>query len=302
MDFVTGFATGFAMGKKMFEGGDGEVDTPDPDYQQWLDLPEPNDNQAIFLIRVMNIEDKLQFTVNKISSPSNYDNAFSVDWGDDSGTEMFPSAPDDIEHAYSSVGEYIVTFTNILGHNDFAEPQLANVVMAKYGDSMCVHLIKSTGGTTTHGFRSCMNLRYIKLPPTVNFDAKFFQDCRALRKIEFDGTINNLYSYMFRLCCNLDFSTLKFGDVTEVPTDCFTLCYALKSISLPVCTSVGNNAFSGCYYLKSASLPVCTSVGNNAFANDYNLRSFTAASDCNYGTNCFSGCYKLSPHPDGTEY
>ena len=298
-DIAYGYATGYNDGVNT--SGGGEVDTPDCDYQQWLDLPEPNDNQAVFLIRVTDTATVVRLTVNKISSPSNYDDAFSIDWGDSSDVESFPSAPNSVSHTYSYTGEYMVTFTNILGHNDFVKPT-ANLIMAKYGDEMCVHLVKSTGSTTTSNFKACSNLRYIKLPPTAEFSADFFRVCGVLREIEFEGTINNLYAYMFYGCSNLDFSTLKFGDITEIPTYCFMGCYALENISLPACISVGIRAFLGCYWLKSVSLPACTSVGNYAFRNCYNLKTFTGASNCSYGTDCFGCCYKLSPRPDGTEY
>lgn len=297
-DLETGIAIGMLLAPKTGETPEPEHDS---DYWKWLTLSNPKKNQAIFSIRVTNAATAVQLTVNKISSPSTYDDAFSVDWGDGSDVEKFSSAPNSVSHTYSYTGEYMVTFTNILGHNDFVKPT-ANLIMAKYGDEMCVHLVKSTGGTTTSNFKSCSNLRYIKLPPTTEFSAEFFRGCGALREIEFDGTINNLYAYMFYGCYNLDFSSLKFKDITEIPTYCFMSCYALENISLPACISVGIRAFTTCYYLKSVSLPACISVGNYAFANCYNLKSVTAASDCSYGTSCFSGCYKLSPHPDGTLY
>ena len=299
-DIAYGYGIGYNDG--LNASGGGEVDTPDPDYQQWLDLPEPNNNQAVFLIRLTDITTAVSLTVNTISSPSNYDDAFSVDWGDGGDLEMFASAPTSVSHTYSATGDYVVTFTNILGHNNFVKPTTDSyIIMAKYGDDMCAHFVNSTVGAKKNNFKSCTNLRYIKLPPTAEFNTEFFRNCGALRKIEFNGTINNLYSYMFYGCFNLDFSTLKFGDITEIPTYCFMSCYALKNISLPVCTSIGIRAFTTCYYLKSVSLPACTSVGNYVFANCYNLKTFTAASNCTYGTACFAGCYKLSP-PDETEY
>ncbi len=321
MSFGAGVAVGFAMGKKMFEGGGG-VDTPDPDYQKWLDLPEPNDNQAVFLIRTTTANQSVGMTVNSIFSPTTYENSFSVDWGDGSDLEMFWSYPSSgVSHTYSDIGDHIVTFTNLLGYNDFAKPK--NLIMAKYGDGMCVHLIKSSDGTTTNNFSSWNSLRYIKLPRSTEFNNRFFESCAALKRIEFEGDIH-LFARMFYQCHNLDFSNINFASIIQVPDYCFTgcialknvsfpsctsvgnssfgQCYNLKNVSLPSCTSVGNYTFSSCYDLESISLPSCTSVGNETFNVCYNLRNVEVPEECVFGLNVFRGCYKLSPRPDGTEY
>lgn len=321
MSFGAGVAVGFAMGKKMFEGGGG-VDTPDPDYQKWLDLPEPNDNQAVFLIRTTMANQSTSIAVNSIFSPTTYENSFSVDWGDGSDLEMFWSSPSSgVSHTYSDIGNHTVTFTNLLGYNDFAKPN--NLIMAKYGDAMCVHLIKSSVGTSSSNFSSWNNLRYIKLPKSTEFNNRFFDGCTALKRIEFEGNIH-LFARMFYQCHNLDFSNINFESIMQIPDNCFVNCLYLKKISFPSCTSVGNGSFSACYNLESiflstcasignstfsnccnlkkAVLPSCTSVGNETFNVCSNLRNVEVPEECVFGLNVFRGCYKLSPRPDGTEY
>lgn len=310
-DIAYGYAIGFNDGVAA-GGGGGGVDTPDPDFQKWLDLPEPNDNQAVFLIRTTAANQVVSMTVNLITSPIVYEDSFSIDWGDGSSIEMFASSPASaVSHTYSIIGEYIVTFTNILGYNDFAKPK--SLIMAKYGDGMCVHLIKSTEGTKTNNFSSWNNLRYIRLPSSTEFNDGFFSACNALRKIEFEGNIQ-LYSKMFMQCYNLDFSNINFENITQIPDQCFVDCLSLKnlpfpsctsigyssfgrcinlkSVSLPACTSIGNSTFASCYNLKDVLLPSCTSIGNNTFANCFELTNFKASSKCVYGKDCFKGCYK----------
>lgn len=303
-DIAYGYAIGFNDGISM-GGGGGEIDTPDPDYQKWLDLPEPNDNQAVFLIRVTNTTTIFSLTVNNFNSIQPLDDSFSVDWGDGSDIEIFASASQQINHTYSNVGEYVVTFTNILGFNDYVKPiPVNNFIMGKYGDNMCVHFSRTSAqsGSSNQNFKSYANLRYLKLPPTTEFNDYFFQNCYSLKKIEFNGTITTLYTGMFYACYNLDISGINFDNVTDIPLGCFYYCYMLKNVSFPSCLSIRKSAFNVCLNLESAFFPNCTNVEDSAFNCNYQLKSFTAANDCTYGTDCFFRCYKLSPRPDGTEY
>lgn len=293
-DFETGVAVGMLLAAKS-----GETPEHDWDYQKWLDLPEPNDNQAVFLIRITNVDVAIGISINRITSPSTYDDSFSVDWGD-GNLEMFTSNPESVSHNYTEIGEYIVTFTNILGKNDYAKPSYPNVIMAKYGDKMCADLVKSTGGTTLGNFENFANLRYIRLPKVTEFNARFFSNCQALKTIEFDGAIKNLYTNMFYTCYNLEFDNINFENIINVPTRCFLGCYNLKNIALTDCTTINALSFANCYNLKNVSFPICTSIGNSAFNSDFKLNSFKAASDCTYGTGCFSKCYGLYPKPDGS--
>lgn len=332
MSFGAGVAVGFAMGKKMFEG----AEEHDEYWEKWLNLPEPDSNQIIFLTKTFTDENYTN-TILVIPSLSNnetvYPIGFAVDWGD-GDREMFPSNTVKVSHVYSHKGEYVVKFTNACGVNDFALAS-TGTLMIKYGDNMFPIGKKLQGD---------YDLQYVKLPAqaAINLDY-FFMNCKNLKRIEYGGIISALYKNMFLNCYELDFSNLKFGDITEIPEACFGNCYSLTAISFKNCTVVNKNAFSGCVKLKTVDLPNCTTVSDTAFYMCYNLqkinmpnctaigdRSFensavktvnmpscttvgrqsflncwrltktVFANQCTFGYRCFENCFNLYPRPDGS--
>ena len=334
MSFAAGVAAGFAMGKKMFESGGEEHDEC---WEKWLNLPEPDSNQIIFLTKTFTDENYTN-TILVIPSLSNnetvYPIGFAVDWGD-GDREMFPSNTVKVSHVYSHKGEYVVKFTNACGVNSFASAS-TGTLMIKYGDNMF------SDDRRLQGYHS---LQYVKLPvqAAINCDY-FFMNCKNLKRIEYDGIISALYKNMFLNCYELDFSNLKFGDITEIPEACFGNCYRLTAISLKNCTVVNKNAFQGCINLKTVDLPNCTKIADyNAFLNCYNLQSIDMpncitvgqnsfgnsgvvtvnmpncttvsqqgfyncwrltktvfANQCTFGYQCFANCFNLYPRPDGS--
>lgn len=295
MSFAAGFAAGLAVAKKKFGGGGGDKPEHDWDYQKWLDLPEPNDNQAVFLIRITDASITFDISVGSLLTTGSINDAFSIDWGDDSSVQTFSSDAKKAEHSYSDTGEYVVTFTDILGYNNsvyMLQNYAGYSVMAKYGNDVLL----------LGNCYNCSNLRYIKLSALTEFNANYFRNCRALNRIEFDGTISNLYSYMFQQCYNLNFDNINFDfeNITDIPEYCFGNCLALENMTFSSCASIGRYAFNGCFNLKSVSFPSCSSIDYCAFNYCFKLNSFKAASGCTYGNNCFVGCYGLYPKPDGS--
>lgn len=278
MSFGTGVAVGFAMGKKMFESGGEEQDEY---WEKWLNLPEPDSNQIIFFTKTVTDENYTN-TILVIPSLSNnetvYPIGFAVDWGD-GDREMFPSNTVKVSHVYSHKGEYVVKFTNACGVNSFASAS-TGTLMIKYGDNMF------PTGRRLQGYHS---LQYVKLPAqaAINCDY-FFMNCKNLKRIEYGGIISALYKNMFSNCYELNFSNLKFGDITEIPEACFGNCYSLTAISFKNCTVVNKNAFSGCVKLKTVDLPNCTKIADyNAFLNCYNLQSIDMPNCITVGQNSF---------------
>ena len=333
MDFAAGFATGFAFAKKKFESGGEEHDEC---WEKWLNLPEPDSNQIIFLTKTFTDENYTNTIIVMPSLSNNetvYPIGFAVDWGD-GDREMFPSNTVKVSHVYSHKGEYVVKFTNACGVNSFASAS-TGTLMIKYGDNMF------SDDRRLQGYHS---LQYVKLPAqaAINCDY-FFMNCKNLKRIEYGGIISALYKNMFSNCYELDFSNLKFGDITEIPEACFGNCYSLTAISFKNCTVVNKNAFSGCVKLKTVDLPNCTTVSDTAFYMCYNLqkinmpnctavgdRSFensavttvnmpscttvgrqsflncwrltktVFANQCTFGYRCFENCFNLYPRPDGS--
>ena len=89
MSFAAGFAAGVAVAKKKFGGGGGDKPEHDWDYQKWLDLPEPNDNQAVFLIQAADGFLNCRFYIGYNDYDSSLtEDGFSINWGDGSDTEF----------------------------------------------------------------------------------------------------------------------------------------------------------------------------------------------------------------------
>ncbi len=74
----------------------------------------------------------------------------------------------------------------------------------------------------------------------------------------------------------------------------FRNCKGLKSITLPVATSIGNSVFSGCNSLISVSLPVATLIGDATFSGCSSLNSVTLPEVTSIGQSSFSGCSSLN--------
>lgn len=329
MDFAAGFATGFAFAKKMFEGGGGDAGEHAPDYQEWLDLPEPNATQAVFLIQVGTGFMNCYFN---IGYKDTYDaglteDGFSIDWGDGSDVEIFAANVTTIAHTYATEGEYVVTFSRIyyrataIGKFNTGSAY-ARIIMAKYGKEITVP-------NASAGFIGCKYLRYLRLSPNVvvsSVSNGFFKSCFSLKEVEYDATITALTPGMFSACYNLNFDTLNFDISTfDIPNYCFNGCFKLKLSQLPVSTenvtSIGDSAFRQCKFTK-INLPNCISIGSQAFYPNYDLQEINApkcksvgsygfnscmilskavfSEDCTFGDKCFEVCYALRPKPDGT--
>lgn len=327
-------AYGYGMGYNDGLNAGGGSEEHDEYLEKWLNLPEPDSDQIIFLVKVVTDEtlgNTIKITVYRNSDETIYPIGYAFDWGD-GNSEMFPSNTDTASHTYDVRGEYVIKFTNICGVNNFIG---AGGLMIKYGDNMF------PAGRRLQGN---YNMKYVKLPAqaAINCDY-FFMNCKNLKRIEYDGIISALYKNMFLNCYELDFSNLKFGDITEITEACFGNCYSLTAISFKSCTVVNKNAFSGCVKLKTVDLPNCTTVSDTAFYMCYNLqkinmpnctavgdRSFensavttvdmpscttvgresflncwrltktVFANQCTFGYQCFANCFNLYPRPDGS--
>ncbi len=288
---------------ELFQDGSGNIDTPDADYEKWLALPEPLDNQAVFGIygNSLSISTGIPWLTDDEGNyyQNQYENGWSVDWGD-GNTQIFTNQTSVASHSYNEIGEYTVTFTNICGENTRAVSSSNSLRMIKYGDN--VYADRVVGGTTNNTLYAPY-LRYVRLSPDTHFSKNFFNADYALRKIEFSGVISELYPSMFAYCYALDFSNLTFGAITEIPNSCFRSCGHLENLKIPVdsVVSVDDYAFSHCYSLRTLKLDNVTSIGDYAFSNCYSLATFSCAEGCTFGNYCFSYCNSLYPKPDGTD-
>lgn len=85
-------------------------------------------------------------------------------------------------------------------------------------------------------------------------------------------------------------------DVTEVGSNAFYNCYALKNVELGSYVEIiGSNAFTNCRSIKYLELgDYIKSIGDGSFYNCYGLKSFTIPSLCQYvGYDAFRECRTL---------
>lgn len=114
---------------------------------------------------------------------------------------------------------------------------------------------------------------------------------------------------------------LSNTSITEVPSDAFVGCTALKSVVLPAtCTAIGANAFAGCTALSTLTASGATTVGADAFrgcsslaavpasatslgAYSFSQSGVTAAdiSAVSVGEGVFAGCKSLASATAGEE-
>ena len=268
------FAAGLATGIK--NSGGGQTVT-DPDYQLWQDMPDPADDQTVFIVRMAAPATVTIAVYSKWDGISAVNAEFTVDWGDES-TETFPltwsNGANRIRHVYSMAGTYTIVCTT--SNTDIIPAWYSEsdtMLMIKYGEN--IHLESCWSYSPLY---FCSRMKYIKIPASTDFSVmeRFFDGCYALRKIVYAGKpITEIYNNMFYACYCLDFSDWDFSQVTAVGDSAFTRDERLEVINLPLCTSIGNSAFSGCS----------------------NLLKITVADNCTIGSKAFEYCYSLFPVP-----
>ena len=80
------------------------------------------------------------------------------------------------------------------------------------------------------------------------------------------STVSALADGVFAGNTTITMVNLANTSITEIPSDCFAGCSALKTVTLPAsCTTVGPNAFAGCTSLTAFSGSGVTTVSHDAF-------------------------------------
>lgn len=330
MDFAAGFAAGFAMAKKMFQGGGGGgYVNNDPDYALYKALPEPAANQAVILIRIADTTQQDYISVHYYpeipSEGISEGGEGTVDWGDGTsegiGTKWSGGC-----HAHPTPGDYVITVTDNSGG------KIESVCCRKwrnYGYPIAMKVGASLvyddylGGKTIN---SSSNFKYIQFASDYIWENGFvFNGAPALTRIDFlvNAKPSKLANYQFYNCNALDFENLLhlISDVTEIGNDALNSCYNLKKLNLPKCVKVGDRSIYQCHSLTHVDLPLCTEVGSYAVAYNYALREVnmplcasvgdngltsnnslnkvTLAESCNYGSGAFKYSNCLIPTPNG---
>ena len=122
-----------------------------------------------------------------------------------------------------------------------------------------------------HAFTGLGKLISIKLPKSVKYIYRAFQDCTNLTSVELPERLNFTYDSFVRCSHLID---IKFYDCENIDYNSFYGCSSLKDIKLPQnLKNIGSGAFYACSSLKSVILPEgLEKLSSSVFANCGNLR------------------------------
>lgn len=189
---------------------------------------------------------------------------------------------------------------------------LANVFISGYSDTFDPYMLNScpieilnlpdvsatNGGANDYSMGS--TLKTLLLSKCVLVSSTCFYSLSKLETISIctDSTYKSLYSdaiigySAFAFCSSLSFADIAFIDI--ISYNAFRNCRnltsinmpnvkyimggafdttGLRSLSLPLCSSIAGGAFSYCSNLTEIHLPICTNIGNGAFAYCSNIAS-----------------------------
>lgn len=322
------FMIGYLLGQENSDvTPEPEPEIEDPDYQLFLDMPDPADNQTVHLLRVIDNSNRVDvwFYCGFPDSADITHTYVSINWGD--GTiddinifdeEKTSAYFNHQYHSYESTGDYIITITKIDNwclywafsatyHKEHRH------IAAKYGEKIRVESYSAQG----IGALKYQYLKYIKIPADTIFDGgNFFSFCYALQKIIYDGKPSKIPSRTFYDCCNLknldewdltqvesveveafggccNLKSVSFPQCTVIAEEAFNACYGLKKISFPQCATIKDYAFRSCCSLNKVEMPLCTTIGDYAFRGCCSLITTVFHEDCAFSDNSFYDCYSL---------
>lgn len=315
--------------------------TPSEEWQppdDWLEVPEPGEWEANFLIEIRNV-----FTLSLIfRDPVNGWNGhgiLTIDWGDgtvetfegytidEQGNFIGTSRVNINSHTYTSPGQYVIkAVTDDLSCGLAAVADTigtygrtgVNLLIAKTGKN--IRFNKGWGSYNYGAFMGSYRLRWLKVNGSSDFAPSFLSGCGNLRRLDLSELVTEVPTECFAgvvVPPSFDFSKIvKIGnrafmnaripvkltlpECTEFAVNAFNYC-PLEEINLPKCEKIGDNAFQDYNFpLRAVYAPSCISVGNYAFYGKSKLETAEFADDCTFGTNCFQLCNSLYPRPDGS--
>ena len=305
-------------------GGDTPKDEKWEYPSNWLELPEPAENQIVVLFdNKGGIYNGYTSYVAGFSSCV-YDSTSEsiIDWGD--GT-ISPLSEADSGHTYEAGS----------GHNTGTSEQW--IVTITFDNSLEIgteHLValylysSSTGTNVTNmqslaakvgnaGYLSNLsyygNLEYIKFC-NGDFTDFRFQHAVYLCKVELPNTVTKLTDRFFENCTSL--IDVDLSNITEIGQYVFEGCYlfdpsgkmpnlitvnsygfvysGIRGTDFPNLKSVGSRAFLNCYSLTNVTLPENISmISDYTFYNCVYLVSINLSNATSIGANAFYGCYNL---------
>lgn len=286
---------------ELFRLEPGGGDDDDADFLIWQSLPEPAENQVIFVVRAYNISTGGVNSGDCIYIGGNADGSdiWNVDWGDGTSEIVHYTQT---WHRYAETGTYIITCTALTDDKRDMMYSYGGrllyytkniLVMAKYGAQTVCSI---DGNTST--YNEYYYLKYFKHCGSPQLRNDFFNNCYALKTAEFSTPLSIIYDNMFRHCHSL--KKFDFSVAVIIPPSAFEYCCNLKAINAPQCTTVGQDSFYQNYGLRNVNMPLCTNVGAHSFSMCYSLNCAEFAENCQFENYAFQNCYGLHPRPDGS--
>lgn len=171
----------------------------------------------------------------------------TIDWGDDTTTEITDTTSADYLHTYSKSGQYVIAIEVTAG--------TLTLGRSSNNYSICGSTVSSSSNQV-RGFMSCINDVIIGNSITSSQVNKFcFSDCPQLKSVVVPSTITGIDQQAFSWCISLKHFVVP-NSVTWIAEKCFYQCNLLNCVSLPMSvTWFGNEIFRQCGSLLTCTIP-----------------------------------------------
>ena len=171
-------------------------------------------------------------------------------------------------------------------------PKLTSIPDNTFGGCSSLEKIDLSMCTSvsSDAFYGCKKLQNVNISNCTYIGRKAFNDCSSITEVDLSAC-KSLGDYAFSDCKKLA-NVIGLENFISIPDYAFRGT-ALKSVDLPVCTTIGSNAFFNCSGLQSVDLPVCTTIGSQAFYGCSGLQSVDLPVCTTIGDRTFSDCSGL---------
>ena len=213
----------------------------------------------------------------------------------------------EIPEGVTSIGQY--AFGNCSSLTSIEIPSsLTSIGREAFSSCRSLTSITIPEGVTSIGqwaFNYCSSLISVTIPSSVtSIRGSAFSNCSSLTSVTIPSSVASIEFGVFNNCPKLKIAgpiggeyNIKFGWTTAIPTNAFSGCSSLTSITFPEgVTSIGNNAFGSCSSLSSIEIPEgVASINSNAFSNCSSLTSITLPESLtSIGRSAFGDCSSLT--------
>ncbi len=196
----------------------------------------------------------------------------------------------------TSVGSY--AFRSCSSLQSVGNPKFTSIPDEAFVGCTSLEKIDLSMCTTvgTCAFSGCSKLQNVNISNCTYIGGSAFNGCSSITEVDLSAC-KNLGISAFSGCTKLE-NVIGLEMFKSIPTSAFRWT-ALKSVKLPVCTTIDSNAFKGCSALQSVDLPVCVSISsgndytNGAFRDCTSLTDLKLPQCTTIGNGVFYGCSSL---------